>query len=282
MGGDSFVVNRSQAYKDAAVGPYHLQPADAARKARQEPTMAFVSELLDWVASERCQARMARYEHEIGHELPVSYRPTLLASPAATEDPSLLTATQKAKRQQQQDAAAGKSDGVRPASPVPPSGGEGGNNKEGGGGAFKRGLGAGGPEGPEAGEVVVFNQGVKVLHELHHIRTWYSSVNLRVFASYPPPPPRPPEPEPTDPVERQMRRQSLSNTQPLPVPREPPDPRTRRLRFVVYRVTSSAYSQVTISGFDELREVVGTARQVSQSTSKPASQPAHGQDSHDG
>lgn len=80
-------------------------------------------------------------------------------------------------------------------------------------------------------ETLIFNKGVKVLLEFQNVRTWYSNVNLRIFSS----------------IIKEEENVELKGQ--------------RRLRLVVYRVTSSAYSEGVIEGFDDLREVVGTLYQ---------------------
>lgn len=265
VGGDDFEVNASMPFKDTAVGalaasaPLPPPPPTSSvfskrrHQRRAEPVMEELGELQAFVASARFQASMATYEHELGHETPVAYRPPppgTQPQPLSTTTRRRMETTQQAKeRTAKEEGKEGKEEAPKAAAPI-----------------VSRRSSSLGEDGPVPGEKVLFNQGVKVMHELHRVRTWYGTVNLRVFESYTAAPAG--EEEEGKEKEREearaeaKRRESVTVAQKLAVPDKPPDPQRRVLRLVVYRVTSSAYAHITITGFDMLREVVGSARQV--------------------
>lgn len=268
VGGDDFEVNASMPFKDTSVGalaasaPLPPPPPTSSvfskrrHQRRAEPVIEELGELQAFVASARFQASMTTYEHELGHETPVAYRPP---PPGTQPQPTLSTTTRRRMEtmQQAKDRVA-KEEGKEGAPKAPAV-------------VVSRRSSSVGEDGPVAGEKVVFNQGVKVLHELHKVRTWYATVNLRVFESYTTAPAGEEE-EGKAKEERAeaARRESVTVAQKLAVPDKPPDPQRRVLRLVVYRVTSSAYAHITITGFDMLREVVGSARQVRPSDRRPS------------
>jgi hypothetical protein len=234
-GGDDFFINTTPGMKDWSVGEYPRRPVLTV----EQSGITTVDQLVAFVFLQRVQASPVTYENEIGDEVPYAHRPGDQDVLRRTADGIVVTGEEEDESEAPAEGPGSSSgtDSSQPSSVPTTAGSE------------PSASGSHPPPPPRQvlsrpvsllEETVVFNQGVKVMHEVFRSRTWYSNVNLKVFSSYRTVPPAPGSPEAEDPDSQQ---------------------RVRRLRLVVYRVTSSAYSETVVDGFDDLREVVGTNHQ---------------------
>jgi len=200
-----YTPNVSATFKDPSVGPC-AQVIDG----KSMEIITEVSQLVNAVWRRRCQLMHLEYSHEIGEQVPVRY------FPGGSPETSSRSTDSAAKTKGNKPGTAGQ-DGLKGSLKATAVSKESPTKK-----LMARLFGE---------EESVFNKGVKVLHELHRVKTWYANVNLRVFSSL------------------------------VPVDGDVTKPGQRHLRFVVYRMSSSAYSDTTITGFEELRSVVGCHHQ---------------------